>query len=301
MDFSQWGEPSNEWLAFASANAAFLASQSDVSLPPLEQQEIANRMRATFAKTLVTSTGLDKLVATQDHVVPTRDGNSITVRSYRPVLLGSQSLPGHVYYHGGGFIFGSPETELFNCSWVAHALNIAAVHVCYRHTPHVKGLTPWHDALDGFEWIAAHTDMLGIDPTRIVVGGMSAGASLTACVVQNELRRSRESNTPSRIKGQLLGIPNLVHNKAFPYHLFADREKVSLVQCAEAAVIPKARMDMFTNLLGSEVDPFDHTWSPGLADEEELRGMPQTAFLIAGWDPLRDDALWYAQKLRNAG
>ncbi|KAI1415463.1 alpha/beta-hydrolase [Hypoxylon sp. FL1857] len=300
MDFSQWGQPSKEWLTFAAANSVLL-SLSNEGLTPLQQQEQANKTRSTLAKHLVQTTGLSKLVTTQDHVVPTRDGQFITVRSYRPVLLGSQPLPGYVYFHGGGFIFGSLETELFNCSWLAHALSITVVHVCYRHTPQIKGLTPWHDAIDGFEWIASYTESLGIDASNLIVGGTSAGGSLTACVVQHELRRARESGTTNRIKGQVLGIPTLVNWKAFPYELFANKEKTSLIQCKDAAILNEKRLIQFSNLLGDDVDPADRTWSPGLVDEEELRGIPQTAFLVAGWDPLRDEALWYAKKLKNAG
>lgn len=300
MDFSQWGQPSKEWLAFAAANSVLL-SLSDETQPPLRQQEHANNTRSTLAKHLVQSTGVGHLVKTQDHIVPTRDGQSITVRSYRPVLLGSQPLPGYVYFHGGGFIFGSLDTELFNCSWLAHALSITVVHICYRHTPQVKGLTPWYDATDGFEWVASHTEALGIDPSCLVVGGISAGGSLTASVVQHELRRARETGTANRIKGQVLGIPTLLHWKAFPYELFADREKTSLVQCKDAAILNEKRLIQFSGLLGDEVDPADRTWSPALVNEEVLRGTPQTAFLVAGWDPLRDEALMYAKKLKNAG
>ncbi|KAI0160857.1 alpha/beta-hydrolase [Hypoxylon sp. FL1284] len=300
MDFSRWGQPSKEWLAFVAANPEVVARPDD-DLPPLVQQEKINIARATVSKTLVTATALDKLVVTQDHVVPTRDGSSITVRSYRPILLGSQTLPAYVYYHGGGYMFGGAETEVFNCSWMAHALSISVVHVVYRHTPQVSGLTPWHDALDGFEWVTAHTESLGVDPSRLMVGGLSAGANLTASVVQSELRRARETGSPCRVKGQILGIPNLVQSKAFPWHLFADKEKVSIVQCADAAVIPKHRIKLFTELLGNDVDHADQTWSPALAEEDDLRGMPPTAFLISGWDPLRDESLWYAGKLKNAG
>ncbi|KAI0844427.1 alpha/beta-hydrolase [Daldinia vernicosa] len=300
MDFSQWGNPSKEWLAFAAANPALLA-RSDDHLPPLVLQQKTNHSRTTIAKTLVATTGLGNLVTTEDYVVSTRDGKSITVRSYRPILLGSKPLPGYVFFHGGGFFFGALDTELFNCSWLAHALSMTVVHVCYRHTPHVSGLTPWHDALDGFEWVATHTEKLGIDPSRIVVGGISAGGSLTACVVQNEVRRARETGTPCRVQGQVLGIPNLINVNAFPYHLFTDKEKTSPEQCADAAVIPRQRMKLFTDMLGSEVDPSDPTWSPGLVDEEELRGTPHTAVLVSGWDPIRDEGLWYAQKLKNAG
>ncbi|KAI1102746.1 alpha/beta-hydrolase [Jackrogersella minutella] len=300
MDFSQWGQPSQEWLAFAAANSVILGISED-HLSTLQQQENANKTRSTLAKHLVQTTGVGSLVATQDHVVPTRDGQSITVRSYRPVLLGPKPLPVYVYYHGGGFVFGTPDTELFNCSWMAHALSIIVVHVCYRHTPQVTGLTPWHDALDGFEWITAHTEALGIDANRIVVGGISAGGSLTATVVQHEMRRASETGTANRIRGQVLGIPNVVHPKAFPYHLFADRDKTSIEQCKGAAILNEKRLKQFSGLLGDEVDPYDRTWSAGLAEEEELRGMPKTAFLVSGWDPLRDEGLWYATKLKNAG
>ncbi|KAI5862486.1 alpha/beta-hydrolase [Durotheca rogersii] len=300
MDFSRWGQPSGEWLAFAAANPAVLANSDDV--PPLTLQKIANGMRSAVAGNLSRATGLSQLVAKRDYVVPTRDGQSITVRCYRPVLLKDRPLPGYVYFHGGGFIFGSLDTELFNCSWLAYSLSIAIVHVCYRPTPQFGGLTAWHDALDGFEWIATHGGTLGIDVSPgLVVGGISAGGSLTACVVQSELRRARDGGAPSRVRGQVLGIPNLIHGDAFPYELFADREKTSMEQCADAAVITKDRMRLFRDLLGRDFDPANRTWSPGLASEDELRGAPKTAFLIAGWDPLRDEGLLYAQKLKNAG
>ncbi|XDG10218.1 hypothetical protein ABKA04_009833 [Annulohypoxylon sp. FPYF3050] len=300
MDFSQWGSPSKEWQSFAAANSVMLSISED-HLPPLVQQANANKTRTTMSKHLFYSTGLNKLVATQDHVVPTRDGKSITVRSYRPVLLGSKSLPGYVYYHGGGFIFGALDSELFTCAWLAHSLSITVVHICYRHTPQVKGLTPWHDALDGFEWVFAHADSLGIDASRIVVGGISAGGALTAHVVQTELQRARETGEPNRVRGQVLGIPSLIHYKVFPYHLFADKAKTSIQQCKDAAILNQKRLELFSALLGDETDPANLAWSPGLADEEDLKGIPPTAFLVSGWDPLRDEALLYATKLKNAG
>ncbi|KAI2611918.1 alpha/beta-hydrolase [Hypoxylon sp. NC1633] len=299
MDFSQWGHASKEWLAFAAANSALLSH--DDRLPPLKQQKNANNARTILAKRLFVGTGLSSLVTTQDYGVPTRDGESITVRSYRPVLLGPKPLPAYVYYHGGGYVSGTPDTELFNCAWVAYSLSMIVVHICYRHTPQYIGLTAWHDALDGFDWVATHTETLGIDPSHIVVGGVSAGGSLTACVTQSEARRARETGIACRVSGQLLAIPNLIHQHAFPYHLFAEKEKTSPVQCASAPLLPQHRMKQFLALLGTEVDPHNLTWSPGLVDEEELRGLPQTAFLIAGNDPLRDEALWYAKKLKNVG
>ncbi|KAI0009706.1 alpha/beta-hydrolase [Xylariaceae sp. FL0662B] len=307
MDFSQWGTtPSEEWLSFAQANPNAL--QGADHLPPLKQQELANNLRANIATARLAASGLGPLVTTQDHAVPTRDGSSIVLRAYRPISTSSSSPPPSgplppalVYFHGGGYIFGSPETERFQCSWMAHSLGASVLHACYRHTPQVSGLTPWHDAQDAFDWVAAHADALAVDAARIVVAGLSAGANLSASLSQREARRARDTGEPCRVKGQVLGIPHLVHREAFPFHLFAHRERTSPVQCEEAAILHKKRMDMFMGLLGRDVDPFDRTWSPGLAGEEELRDVPPAAFLVCGWDPLRDEGLSYAQKLKNAG
>ncbi|KAI1075601.1 alpha/beta-hydrolase [Whalleya microplaca] len=301
MDFSQWGTPSEEWLSFIQANPNALVSPDH--LPSDKLQELANSTRANNAAARLAASGIGPLVSTQDHTAPTRDGATIGIRAYRPnaPAFDGAKLPTFVYLHGGGFIFGSLDTERFHCSWMAHALSMNVIHLCYRHTPQVSGLTAWHDALDGFDWILEHADLLSIDTARVLVGGVSAGGNLTAAVVQREVKRARETGEPCRVKAQLLAVPNLLHGAAFPYHLFADREKSSPVQCEEAAVLHKKRIQRFTELLGTDVDPFDRTWSPGLAEEDELKGSPPTALLIAGWDPLRDEALWYAQKLKNAG
>ncbi|KAI1504511.1 alpha/beta hydrolase fold-3 [Biscogniauxia marginata] len=300
MDFSKWGQPSEEWLALEKANPEIRAPPPGST--PLEMQTIINNAYRQVSQSLLQSTGLKNLVSTQDYIVPVRDGQSITVRSYRPSSLTSgPPLPAYLYHHGGGFVLGNLETEGFQCAWLAHTLSLIVVHICYRCTPQYTGLTAWHDALDGFEWVMANLNVLGIDPTRVVVGGISAGGSLTATVVQNEVKRARETNTPVRIKGQVLGIPYLINPDRYPYHLFADKSKASLAQLEDVPVIPKSRLDLFQELLGSEVDPGNPTWCPGLASEDELKGTPQTVFLIAGYDPLRDEGLLYAQKLKNAG
>jgi acetyl esterase/lipase len=178
---------------------------------------------------------------------------------------------------------------------------MAVVHIAYRCTPQYTGLTAWHDALDGFDWVMANMETLHADPARVLVGGISAGSSLTATVVQAEVKRARETKTPVRIKGQILHMPTLIHSGVYPWHWFADKARASPVQCADAYGLSQARMDMFTSLLGTDVEPGNPTWNPGLTGEEDLVGTPQTVIVVAGWDPLRDDGLAYAQKLKHAG
>jgi len=301
MDNSQWGQPSEEWLNFAKANPSLVAPAPS-GISALEQQTLINNIRATNAQARLESFGLQTAIETQDYTVPTRDGESITVRAYRPVALKSQTLPLYVHFHGGGFMLGNLATEAFQCSWLSYALSIVVLHVAYRCTPQYTGLTAWHDALDSFDWVMANVGALDFDPAHVLVGGISAGGSLTAAVVQAEVKRARETRTPVRVKGQILHIPTVIHGEeSYPWDWFADKSKASMAQCADAHGLNKDRMDMFSSLLGTDVEAGHPTWNPGLTAEEDLVGTPQTFIAVAGWDPLRDEALGYALKLRRAG
>lgn len=297
MDFSKWGTPSEEWQAFAKSHPDLVARPNDKS--PLELQSAFNTARTNLAWALLRQTGIGQLIVTYDHIVPTRDGSYITIRAYRPRVLAMARLPTYIHIHGGGFLFGTLETESFNCASIAHAMSISVIHICHRHTPHVKGLVPWYDSIDAFEWIMANTGKLLIDASHVITGGISAGAGLIAAIVQHDLRRAKQLNTAPRIKGQVLGIPSLCHRDMFPYHLFASKEKTSYHQCSGADILSQDRADMFTDLLAG--NPADDLWNPGLVDETGLKGMPKTAILVCGNDVLRDEALLYAIKLKNAG
>ncbi|KAI1810413.1 alpha/beta-hydrolase [Poronia punctata] len=300
MDNSQWGQPSEEWLKFAQANPTLVAPPP-TGLTPLAQQEYINDMRARTASMRLEASGLKDSVKTHDYSVSVRDGHSITVRAYRPASLASQTLPLYIFYHGGGFMLGNLDTEVFQCSWLSHALSAVVLHVAYRCTPQHTGLTAWHDALDSFDWAMANLELFGADPSRVLVGGISAGGSLTAAVVQAEVRRARATGSPLRVKGQILHVPALFQTPVYPWDWFADRSKASRVQCAHADGLNTARMDLFGTLLGTDVDPAHPTWNPGLTAEEELVGTPPTFIMISGWDPLRDEGLGYALKLKRAG
>ncbi|KAI1840528.1 hypothetical protein JX265_013243 [Neoarthrinium moseri] len=297
MDFSEWGSPSEEWMTFARAHPELVAREWD--RPPEQLQARFNTVRTNLSKTLLAQTGLWKLIATQDYVVPTRDGQSIKIRAYRPKHLATAVLPTYIHIHGGGFLFGSLETERYNCTSISMTLSICVVHICHRHTPHVKGLVPWHDAIDAYEWIMNHTAELLVDTSHVITGGISAGGALTAAIMHHELRRSKATSEPLRLKGQVLCVPSLCHRDLFPYHLFADKEKTSYQQCRAADILSKPRQDLFQNLLG--LKPEDSQWNPCLADDEELKGLPKTAILVCGHDVLRDEALLYATRLKNLG
>lgn len=312
MDNSRFGTPSKEWMAYGEAHPELDINSDgfkDSIFPtPKALRAAANAAKEAASLALFVRDGLSAKVSITKHDIPTRDDSSIPMRTYRPAGLdASRVLPAYVYYHGGGMLFGTPDGEAYSCATWADQLGSAAgteavaiIHVCYRHTPEHTHPRQHDDAWDAFEWIVNNASSLGVDPTRLVVGGVSAGGSLTASVVFREVGAAKREGRAVRIQGQLLIIPWLVHRDAYPLEMFADRDRASVVQCEGSPTLPRPRYDMFTDLCKVE-DCRDPLMNVGLATEEDIRGTPRTAIVAAGYDMLRDEAFIYAEKLERLG
>lgn len=183
------------------------------------------------------------------------------------------------------------------------------INVCYRHTPQYPYPVQHNDAFDSIDWAVTNIERYGGDPENFIVGGVSAGANLAGAIVLRENIKAKGQDAADKkrkavvIKGQLLIIPWLiVREEKFPYELMVAPEKSSRIQCADALVIPRPVVDLFVQSLrlNNNHNISTHKYlDVGLASDEEVKGMPKTAFLIAGADPLRDDGLLYARKLHR--
>lgn len=239
--------------------------------------------------------GLKNRLTVSDVNIPSRDGVTVPSRIYRPTAPSDKKYPVYIFFHGGGFLFGSVSGEDVTCSTVADSTQILVVNVCYRHTPAVKYPTPWNDATDAFEWVYKHISDFGGDPECIMVGGISAGGGLAASLA---LAENKKSPGQGRIKGQMLGAPWLLPPKLVPYPLLASKEISSYEQCKDAPVLPASSMALFQALLQQE--HLKDEYIQVSEDEEKFfKGMPKSAFLVAGMDPLRDEALLYAEALEK--
>lgn len=234
--------------------------------------------------------GIAKKIVHVDFQIPTQDGHSIPARVYRPKYISEDSLlPVYLYFHGGGFLFGTLSSEDANCLRIVAEIDIVVVNVCYRHTPQFKHPTQANDAWDAFQWVINHFTAIGGDPSQLIVGGTSAGGSLASTVVLRENKSNQR-----RVKGQVLCIPQLIHPGGTP------PEVSSYHQHENAPSIPKSQLDLFGSILGGAVLN-DTSLFVGNCLAEDVVGMPKTAFLVAGMDPLRDEALLYAKKLQSNG
>jgi acetyl esterase/lipase len=124
-------------------------------------------------------------------------------------------LPVYVYFHGGGFIWGTIQSEDATCSRIVAAMPIIVVNVWYRHTPQHLYPTAHHDALDAFAWIAKKLKSFGGDEQKLIVGGSSVGANLAATVTRTNLARS--GNARVSVKGLVLTIPVSLPCDISPY------------------------------------------------------------------------------------
>jgi len=189
-----------------------------------------------------------------------------------------------VYFHGGGWVIGDLETHDVVARFLATHTSCRVLSVDYRLAPEHPFPAPVEDAFAAFRWAVEKASELGVDPNRIVVGGDSAGGNLAAAVCLE----ARDAGGP-RPAMQLLIYP-VTDAVGGPSRLLF----------AEGFQLTKADMDWFEL----------HYLSGGAAAEdprisvlraEDLAGLPPAYITTAGFDPLRDEAEAYAERLREAG
>ncbi|KAG8162717.1 hypothetical protein KVR01_007195 [Diaporthe batatas] len=293
-DFSEYRGSSDEWLAIEPTlpkNATPSSVDEIVSL-----RNAVNRGREEEAAKVMGSLG-DSIV-TDDFSIPTQDGQQIRARTYKARHV-SEALPVYVHLHGGGFLFGSLSSEDATCARIALDAQVLVLNVCYRHTPEHTYPTAWNDVEDAFKWLEDNVSAIGGDPHQVVLGGISAGAWLTASHLLNTTQP-----ITLNIRGQVLMIPSLVYYECYAPQKaqLLSPEVSSYVQNKDAPILPADRMILFSDLLKvANPKEDDLRLNPGNASSSQVQHLPPTVFGVAGMDMLRDEALLYAKLLHEAG
>lgn len=210
---------------------------------------------------------------------------SLPVRIYTPLNGGGTRLPGLIYFHGGGCVFGSLDTHDALCRMLANASSCRLVSVAYRLAPEHPFPAAPADAYAVVSWIVAHAPKYGIDGRCIAVGGDSAGGGLAAGAA---LRIAHESGP--RISLVLLLSPAL--------DLFGDWP--SRRAFARGYFLDQVMLDWTLRHYCPKLDdPSDFRLSPLRANDLSLH--PPTLLHTAEFDPLRDEGHAYAERLKSAG
>jgi acetyl esterase len=210
----------------------------------------------------------------------------VALRLYRP--LGStagQLLPVLVYYHGGGWVIGDLESHDTLCRELANGSGCAVVAVDYRMGPEHRFPGAVDDALAATRWVRANAASLQLDASRMAIGGDSAGGNLAAVVA---IAAREAGDLP--IAFQLLIYPATDMRRGAPSHQ-SNGQGYLLTS------------DTITYFHDHYIDDARHDldWRASPLLQPDLSRLPPSFILTAGYDPLRDEGLQYAQALTQAG
>ena len=222
------------------------------------------------------------LARVEDLHIPARDGHAMAARLYAPST--DAGLPLLLYMHGGGFTIGSIATHDILCRELARLAGCMVVSLDYRLAPEHRFPTASNDAWDALQWLAAQGVALGADTRRLAVGGDSAGGTLAAgCAIL-----ARDAGLPLAL--QLLFYPGCTAHQDTPSH-----STYAHGLALEAAAISW----FFDHYVSSRAEREDWRFAPLLAPDVD--GVAPAWLGLAECDPLVDEGIDYADKLRAAG
>ena len=260
--FQEAGRPAYETLPASEARELYLAARPIVNPDPPELAKVEElAISASFG--------------------------AIPARLYVPKQLRQTAglAPCLVFFHGGGWVIGNLDTHDVVCRKLAVEGELIVISVDYRLAPEHKFPAAVEDAITATKWVATNAQKLGVDTSRLVVGGDSAGGNLAAVVAI----AARDGAGP-KIAGQLLIYPATEARRTHPSHSEAE---------TSILLTHSVTTWFYWNYLNDVADVDDWRVSPARA--KTLEALPPAYVLTAGADPLRDEGDDYAARLKYDG
>ena len=249
---------------------------------PLYEMSLSEARKADLASIMADRGELQPLGAVVDIRLPGPAGH-LPVRVYRPA--GEPPFPVLMYFYGGGWTLGNLDTSDGICRQLCAATSCLVVSVGYRVAPENRFPAAPHDCYAATQWVATHGHGLGADPSRMAVAGDSAGGNLAAAVTL----LARDRGGPP-LTCQVLVYPNTDYRA----------DTASMRENTDPYLFNRDSVAWYwTNYLTRPEDGDDPLASPLRA--ADLSGLPPALVITAEYDPLRDEAEQYAQRLREAG
>lgn len=210
---------------------------------------------------------------------------SVRVRVYRAEQ--AVASPGLLWIHGGGLVIGAAKQDERLCAETVGELGITVVSIEYRLAPESPFPAALDDALAAWEWVQIHASELGIDPTRVAVGGESAGAGIAASLVQ----RLHDTGGVQPI-AQWLFAPMLDDRTAARH----DLDHLDHFVWSN-----RANRFGWSSYLGEEPGAPAVPEYAVPARRVDLTGLPPAWLYVSDIELFHDEVIGYADRLRDAG
>ena len=249
---------------------------------PTLQEMTPEEARAAYLEMRALQGEPEDVAVVEGRTVPGPAGD-IPVRVYRPE--GAGAFPALVYYHGGGWIIGDLDTHDPLCRHFANAAGCVVVVPDYRLAPEHKYPAAADDCYAATKWVAEHGAEIGVDRSRIAVGGDSSGGNLAAVVAL----MARDRGGPT-LAAQVLIYPVTDHR--FDTASYRDNGKGYLLETD--------LMQLFwDSYLSGDDDGAQPYASPLRAPD--VSGVAPAHIITAEFDVLRDEGEAYGKRLQEAG
>lgn len=229
----------------------------------------------------------DGAIDVEDRQVPgPAEAPDISVLILRPA--GRPGVVPAIYYiHGGGMVDGHNRVGILELADYVVEFGVAVVSVEYRLAPEHPHPAPIEDCYAGLVWTAEHAGELGIDPSRLMVWGASAGGGLAAALAL----LARDRGGPA-LSHQILLAPML-----------DDREITQSSREYDGEGVWDCNANRFgwTSLLGDARGGPDVPHYAAPARAEDLSGLPPAYIEVGSAETFRDEVIDYAARLVRTG
>lgn len=270
-----------------------LALKKLVRMPVAETLPVEDGRRELLLQLLMVG-GRQHVGALRDLTVDGAEG-PLAARLYIPTeRTGADPAPTLLFFHGGGWMYGDLESHDAACRFVAEHSGVQLLAIDYRLSPEHRFPAAVEDCRAAYRWLVEHADEVNADPTRLAVGGDSAGGNLTAVTA---------------VWAAEQGLPLAFQLLIYPGTSFAEPKSVSRRTLGTGFFLTDAFMG------GAEAAYFGD--ADGAADDRaRSRSNPDASPLLrenlpenlapahvatAGFDPLRDEGEAYAELLEKNG
>lgn len=254
--------------------------------PPMQTLPIEQARRVYLQTRLALQPAAPPVAGVTQVLIP-GPGGPLALTVFTPDGLGSGgSRPALVFLHGGGWSVGDIRSYQILCRQLAVALRSVVIYAEYRLAPEHPFPAALDDAWAAVCWTFENAAALGLDRSRIGIGGDSAGGNLAA--VAALLARDAGGMPPLRY--QVLIYPCVDLAAGMPSHF----------DLATGFLLTRETYLWYLgNYLRSGGDAHDWRASPLRAPSHA--GLPPAIIVTAGFDPLRDEGEAYVARLRAAG